>query len=344
MRVTIKQIAEAAGVSRGTVDRALNGRPGVKAEVEENIKRIARELGYKPNYAAKALADNRYSKKKIGVLLNSEGNAFFDEVLSGVKAALSELEEFGVDSIIRTMSGYDAQEQITLLNDLMQEQISGIVLTPVNAPEVVEKICTLREQGIEIVTVNTDVLQSGRLAYVGCNYKKSGAVAAGLIGMMNQGKTENYVIVKSSHRNLAVEQRSRGIIETLEKDFPLIRVTGTIDNEDSNTLSYKVVSELLKKNEKLDGICFAGAGHKGGIQAICDSGKKIKIITFDLTESIKMHLKTNIVAATVCQDPYRQGYDGIDIMGKYLLWNQKPEKEFNYTEITIATKYSVMED
>ena len=46
--VTLQQIAEAAGVSRGTVDRALNNRGRIRPEVEERIKRIAREMGYQP--------------------------------------------------------------------------------------------------------------------------------------------------------------------------------------------------------------------------------------------------------------------------------------------------------
>ena len=45
MAVTLQQIAEAAGVSRGTVDRALNNRGRIRPEVEERIKRIAREMG-----------------------------------------------------------------------------------------------------------------------------------------------------------------------------------------------------------------------------------------------------------------------------------------------------------
>ncbi len=45
MAVTLQQIAEAAGVSRGTVDRALNNRGRIRPEVEEKIKKIAREMG-----------------------------------------------------------------------------------------------------------------------------------------------------------------------------------------------------------------------------------------------------------------------------------------------------------
>ena len=48
MAVTLQQIAEAAGVSRGTVDRALNNRGRIRPEVEEKIKKIAQEMGYSP--------------------------------------------------------------------------------------------------------------------------------------------------------------------------------------------------------------------------------------------------------------------------------------------------------
>ena len=49
--VTIKKIAEIAGVSRGTVDRVLNNREGVNAKTYQMVKEIADRLGYEPNMA-----------------------------------------------------------------------------------------------------------------------------------------------------------------------------------------------------------------------------------------------------------------------------------------------------
>ena len=66
--VTMKKIAELCNVSRGTVDRVLHGRGRVSEETAANIRRVAKELGYEPNPAAKALSA-RKTQPKVSVIL-----------------------------------------------------------------------------------------------------------------------------------------------------------------------------------------------------------------------------------------------------------------------------------
>lgn len=68
MAVTSKQIAELAGVSRGTVDRALHNRGRVSPEVAERIRKLAKELEYQPNAIGRALVKTSQDFK-IGVVL-----------------------------------------------------------------------------------------------------------------------------------------------------------------------------------------------------------------------------------------------------------------------------------
>ena len=65
MAVTAQQIAELAGVSRGTVDRALHNRGRVNPEVAAKIHKIAAELGYKPNLIGQALVKSRREGKTV---------------------------------------------------------------------------------------------------------------------------------------------------------------------------------------------------------------------------------------------------------------------------------------
>ena len=84
--ITLQQIAEAAGVSRGTVDRALNNRGRINPEVAEKIRKLADEMGYQPNRAGRALAISKRSIS-IGMLVQAAATPFMEEVLEGVQAA-----------------------------------------------------------------------------------------------------------------------------------------------------------------------------------------------------------------------------------------------------------------
>src|ERR1700754_1936500 len=89
-RVTIHELARRSGVSVGTVSRALNGYTDVRAETRERVLRIAEELDYTPNAAARTLVTQR--SNVVGVFLETGPDhpdiqhPFFHEVLVGVKS------------------------------------------------------------------------------------------------------------------------------------------------------------------------------------------------------------------------------------------------------------------
>ena len=62
---TIKEIADLAGVSRGTVDRVLNNRGAVNAKTAQKVLEIARALHYRPNKAGTALAAQKKNIKLV---------------------------------------------------------------------------------------------------------------------------------------------------------------------------------------------------------------------------------------------------------------------------------------
>lgn len=169
---TIKEIAALAGVSRGTVDRVLNHRGDVNPQTEEKIMKIVRALDYKPNKAGIVLAAQK-KNLKLGVVLLGIGNPFFEDVLSGVHEKAEELAGYNCSVLIR-QTEYSLQQQLDAIEELLSEGINGLAISPYNDSAVREKINSLGSCGIPVVTLNTDIENSSRLAYVGSNFYRSG--------------------------------------------------------------------------------------------------------------------------------------------------------------------------
>ena len=92
---TIKQIANLAGVSRGTVDRVLNNRGTVNPETAAKVREIAALLNYTPNKLAKTLAVKNRNIKFGYVLFSSTNEILFDDVVAVLKKT-NELTEYGI--------------------------------------------------------------------------------------------------------------------------------------------------------------------------------------------------------------------------------------------------------
>src|SRR5260370_42381377 len=79
----IHLIAELAKVSIGTVDRALHARGGIKESTRQHVLQIARQIGYTPNLAARALAVAK-AGARIGVCMPREIQFFYNHLVSGL--------------------------------------------------------------------------------------------------------------------------------------------------------------------------------------------------------------------------------------------------------------------
>ena len=179
MAVTAQQIAELAGVSRGTVDRALHNRGRVNPEVAARIQRIAEELGYKPNLVGQALVRTKRDFK-IGAILQSVETPTMQIVLEGLRRAADELRSSGVELIVRELRGLDEELVLENIEELTSQGIQGLAISPNNTAELRQCINGLYEQGIPVITLNSDVPGSKRICFIGMDNYRAGQTAAGL--------------------------------------------------------------------------------------------------------------------------------------------------------------------
>ncbi len=333
---TMKEIAEICNISRGTVDRVLNHRGSVKPETAARIEAVAKMLDYRPNKAGLILAAQK-KNLKIGVILFQDTNPFFGEVLEGVRTKTAELAGFNCQVLIRQVP-FDEACQLSSIRSLVQEGVHGLIISPYNAPSIAQEIDRLSGSGIPVITTNTDI-PSKRMAYTGSNYYLSGQTAAGLLGRMTFGQVSVGIVIGSSHI-LCHTERIAGFMETLNSSFPHVRILETIENHDDDQESYEKVQGLLERRPQINALYFAAAGVYGGCQAVRSMGLagKIKIFTYDKVKTTADLVRQGMITATICQNPFLQGYRPLELLSKYLLEGVPLEKEYYYMDIDIRMK------
>ena len=94
-KIRIKDIAERAGVSVGTVDRVLHNRPNVSPKALEKVNKALEEMDYKPNMYASALAYNKQYTFYC-IIPKHASEAYWEEIEEGAKAACERRRDFGI--------------------------------------------------------------------------------------------------------------------------------------------------------------------------------------------------------------------------------------------------------
>lgn len=122
--ITIKDIAEKAGVSYATVSRALNGREEVSPLTRSRIMALAEEMGYEPNAVARSLVKRKTST--IALIVPDVANPFFADITMSVHKAA---EDAGYTTIICNTGWNPAKEQ-EKLHIMIQQRVEGIILKP----------------------------------------------------------------------------------------------------------------------------------------------------------------------------------------------------------------------
>ncbi|MBQ0028182.1 MAG: substrate-binding domain-containing protein [Lachnospiraceae bacterium] len=337
---TIKEIAELAGVSRGTVDRVLNNRSGVNEDTAKKVMTIARQLDYKPNKAGMALAAQK-KKYLIGIIVFSKKNPFFDEVLAGFEEKAAELSFYGCEILVKRVA-YHPDAQISAIESCINEGIHGLIITPYNDKKICDALNSLNKKGIPVITVNSDAENINRLTYVGSDYLKSGEAAGALMQLTTIGKVTAGVIMGDSHI-LCHSQRHSGFVNHLQNDSRF-DIVACEENFDDDLKSYDIVYDMLSRHPEINALYFTAAGVHGGCKAIQDLDKagSLRIITHDDMPTTLDMIEKGIITATICQQPKWQGSKSLELMFEYLTSVEKPilEKCY-YSELNIKIKETI---
>ena len=156
-KISIKDIARAAGVSHSTVSRSLSDSPLVNSETKARIRQLSIEMGYTPNAAARSLVMGR--TRTVGVVVTTIADPFIAEVTQGIE---STAYEHGY-SVILASSNSDPSREIAAVEMLRSKRVDGVIVTSSRVGALYQH--HLERIGVPVVLINNHSEQSGRYTF-----------------------------------------------------------------------------------------------------------------------------------------------------------------------------------
>lgn len=339
-KVTLKQIAELADTSIGTVDRALNNRGRISEETKQKILQIADQLGYRPNKLASSLSRSRAIR--LGILYPAYPAYFFDEMTAGVDAAAHSLSDYSMEVHKIRCNSLSPEDQIPLLEELVNESYDGLVINA-GSSQLLPYIDRLAEKGIAVATFNSDIRGTRRLFHVGMDPYLAGKVAGELMGKL-MGGSGKVIAMVGFHSVEAHMERLRGFLDAVRADYPQIQVVDEAEYEDNDRLAKEVADRLLRQHPDIRGIYAVNS--PGAIGA----GLSLKqhplpyppiLMGYDVTKQLGELLKDKICTCILYQNPFAQAYYSLTLMSEFLLQGTLPGKKHLLIQPRIVLKENV---
>lgn len=309
----IHLIADIAQVSIGTVDRALHGRNGINEATRQRILNIARQIGYTPNLAARALSVARASAK-IGVCIPREIHFFYDQLWSGVLEEATLASQLGIEFINRPVQSLGEGDS-EAFKELMASGVDGIILTAGNPKVLRPLIDEAESKGIHVVCVSTDAPESSRSSVVYVEPYLNGCLAGELMGKFVPAGSKVAVLagmlMAEDHR-----RKSEGFAQTFPKNCPGGKIAAVIEGHEDEDETFQKTFDLLRRIPALAGIYVNTVNCMPVCRALGarNLGGKVKLITTDLFIEMAPYLRKGTIAASIYQQPHRQGQIAVRLM------------------------------
>lgn len=258
------------------------------------------------------------TKDQLYIEVSALGNLdyFFDHKLGMEKVG----EELGVRTEYVGPAEYDMNAMIAAFEQAIAKKPNGIVVVGFEASlnPIIKKAM---DAGIPVVTVDADLSDSARLAFVGTGNINAGKMGGDKLAELIGKKGKVALMTKPGQSNL--EQRIQGYKEALAK-YPDIEIVQVVDTQSDPVVGAQAASALLQKYPDLAGIaCVEAAGGSGAATAVKEAklAGKVKIISMDRGNDVLQAIEDGTISATVVQQTALMPYYATQIL--YNLANSK---------------------
>nr|WP_254430034.1 LacI family DNA-binding transcriptional regulator [Ruegeria arenilitoris] len=298
---TVNDIARVAGVSLATVDRVLNRRPGVRAVTVQKVQKAIDELGYVRDTAAANLARNRVYNFLF--VLPDTDNEFVEAISNQIAEQSRDQFIERTRITIKTVAPFEPQDIVNILDAVDSLDVDGVAVFGPETPSVRDAVRRLKDKGVPVVALVSDLPSSERDHFVGIDNVSAGRTAGQLMGRFVHREGKVLVLTGSRLARDHLERR-QGFDLVVAEEFPHLEVVASVEGRDDPDLIYKMMPEIFETYPDLVGIYSSAAGNAGLIQFLSENklSKDLVIIAHELTPLSREALRLGTFDALISQD------------------------------------------
>ena len=339
--VTINDVAKAAGVSKGTVDRVLHNRGEVSSKSREKVLRVIEELGYKPNVYASMLASQK--KRTICCIIPeyAEGD-FWSMTAKGLLKAGESSSHYGIKVEIMTYDQYEIESFRQVCQNVLGSNPSGVIVAPVFRAETLVFANELAGRGIPYVYIDSKIEEDeGYMAYFGMPMFQSGYLCADIL--MNGTPTERLYVVRierdKAGQSDPTAARRAGFMKYMAENYPQTEIVNVfIDPKDKECRHARLDEAFAKDSGRKLIVMFNSRIHLVAAYLRERGLNDCRVVGFDFLERNVAAMKDDLVQVLIAQHSDRQAASAVlSITDKFVLGKDVAKKD-NFTQMDILNK------
>lgn len=304
MGVTIRDVAQRAGVSVSTVSRVLTSNAPVQEETRRAVEDAILQLGYRPNGLARGLRNKE--TKTIGLIIPDVANPFFPEVARGVEDAACKRGY----SVILCNSGNDRAKEAMYFGVLKERRIDGIIITGSGSLNEYAQLCEKEDFPVVFLDRSADDIDIDSV-----ESDSYGGACQAVRHLLDLGHRE-IAFVSGSSRTSTASRRMRGYIDTLREHgidpSPEFIVPGDFTLE----AGVRAGRELLRRKHRPTAVFIANDIEAIGVMMAAEAMNlsipdDLSVVGFDNT---LLSTVSRPALTTVSQPKYEMGHQAVKLI------------------------------
>ena len=342
--IRIKDIAERAGVSVGTVDRVLHNRPNVSQKALEKVSKALEEMDYQPNMYASALAYNK-SYTFYLIIPKHESEAYWDEIEQGAHAATERRRDFGITLKLLYYERFNTPSFVRTANECLKENPDGVIMVPGKLDVTTRFASQLQETNVPFILLDSYLPDLKPLSFYGQDSFQSGYFAARMLMLIASKEKEIMIMKQLKNGHIGSKQQSNretGFRHYMHDHFPDIAITEFNLPLDEKREKYdQLLEEFFTTHPQVHHcITFNSKAHLVGDFLLRTNRRNVQIMGYDMVPKNEECVKQGSISFLIAQHAYRQGFSCVESLFEAVVL-KKEVNPVNYMPIELLTKENV---